>query len=314
MKGRPALYTPLLFGVVMILAGFSARFVRLMGGIGSDPFLSTTIMQLLVFLLPLAVYAIIRGAGFSSVLKFNGFSVRKLPFIAVMTLLMAFFTLFCRYMGIFWFRSAMTDTPSAVYFGAQTDSAILNFLCNILLPAILEEILCRGVLLTEYRSFGNGFAVCMSAAMFALLHFDPANLFYYFCLGLILGAVTVVSDSLIPALVMHTLCNLSYFYMREGALTYVRQAGKSALLPYLLFAATLFCFFLVFSRLEDLYRGESYDAMNQSRKELLEKELEKNREEPEPKKSFLPVFRDVWLSPTFLGVVAVYVLFAAKIF
>ena len=104
MKARSALYAPLLFGVVLILVGFSARFVRWMGGVSADPYLSAAIIQFLVFLLPLAFYAIVRGASLSSILKFNGFSVRKLPFLTVMLALTFTVILFCRYMGLFWFK------------------------------------------------------------------------------------------------------------------------------------------------------------------------------------------------------------------
>ena len=240
MKARSALYAPLLFGVVLILVGFSARFVRWMGGVSADPYLSAAIIQFLVFLLPLAFYAIVRGASLSSILKFNGFSVRKLPFLTVMLALTFTVILFCRYMGLFWFKGAMTNTPSAVYLGVSTDSLVLRILCDVLLPAVLEEVLCRGILLNEYRVYGDGYAICMSAVMFAMLHVAPENLFFYLCLGLIFGVSTLVSNSLISAIVMHVLTNLSYFFLRAGGLEYVRQAGKSPLLPYLLLPRSSF--------------------------------------------------------------------------
>lgn len=314
MKLRPAVYAPILFGVILILVGFSARFIGWMGGISADPHLSVAIIQFLVFLLPLAFYGGIRGRALSSLLKFNGFSVKKLPFLAVMLGLMFAVILFCRYMGLFWFRGAMTDTPGAVYLEIPGGNTVLMLLCQVLLPALLEELLCRGILLEEYRVYGDGVAVCISAVLFAMLHVNPANLFFYFCLGLILGAATVTTGSLIPAVVMHALCNLSYFYLRRSGLEYVRQAGKSPLLPYILFALILLFLFLAFARLEDLYRGESFDDLVESRKELLYREAAKNKAaEPEEKKTLFSRLGEVWLSPGLLGDVAVYVLFAAGI-
>ena len=277
MKVRSSLFAPVLFAVILILVGFAARFVTWMGEISVDPLLSAAIIQLLVFLLPLAFYCGVRGLNLTNVLKFRGFSLKKLPFAVVSTLLLFALTLLFRYMGLFWFHGAMVDTPNAIYLAIPTDSRVLKLLCDVLLPALLEEILFRGVLLEEYASYSRGFAVVVTSAMFAMIHLDPAHLFFYFCVGLILGTVTVVSDSLFPAVVMHVLYSLSYFYVRPGAVEYVRQAGKSPLLPYILIALVLVLVFLCFARLEDLFRDRSYDAMLQSRKELLMQEAEKNK-------------------------------------
>lgn len=75
-------------------------------------------------------------------------------------------------------------------------------------PAVCEELLCRGVLARALAvRIGPTRAVLVSAALFALLHMSPYRLVPTFLLGLSLGAITLASGSVIPAMVLHALNN-----------------------------------------------------------------------------------------------------------
>ena len=78
----------------------------------------------------------------------------------------------------------------------------------ILLPAVFEELLFRGVILDRLRRFGELFAVLSSGVLFAVLHLQIAALPGVFLMAVCFGYLTVVSESLIPSMVLHALNNL----------------------------------------------------------------------------------------------------------
>lgn len=323
MKLKANFFAPLLFVAILILAGFSPSILALIRRLSEDSFLSTTVIQLLVYLIPLAFYCKGRGINLASGLKIRGFALKKVPFIIVMLLIFLVGSCILRYFGLFYFDEAFVDTPSAVFFEMESENRFLTVFCSILLPAVLEETVFRGVLLEEYRSYGSVWAVVLSSLMFAMLHLSWENLLFYFFMGVVFSVIVIASDSLVPTVAIHILVNFSYFYVRPSLVEYLRQAGKSPLLPYLMIAVFLLLFVMMFSRLEDIYRTRAYDEMLQSRTELLRKEVEKAKkeraaedgnQEESGKEKFLSVCKELLLSPTFLGGIAIFALLSSGIF
>ncbi len=79
---------------------------------------------------------------------------------------------------------------------------------SVLLPAILEELLFRGVLLGRLRRHGRGFAAVASALFFTLLHSSLAGLPGIFLLAVVFALVDMRCGSLLPSMLMHGLNNL----------------------------------------------------------------------------------------------------------
>ncbi len=312
MKLRSHLYAPILFCAVLIFAGIAPLLTRLISQTGVDAFLSSTIIQMIVFLLPLAFYCKVTGFDVVSGLKFRAVSPTKIPFLLNMVLIFFVGTLLFRYFGLFFFDSAMAETPGVLQLSVKSENQILNALCAIILPAVFEEVLFRGILLEEYRPYGSAWTLAASSVMFAMLHLSMENFVYYLFMGLILGVITLASESIVPALVIHIGVNFSHEYLRPSVVEYLRQAGKSPLLPYLIVALFILLFVFMFSGLESIYRTRAYQELLQSRKELLRREVEKARaaqsEEngEEAPKRFL-AFREIFLSPTFLAGVVIFV-------
>lgn len=84
---------------------------------------------------------------------------------------------------------------------------LLYFLASAAIPAINEELLCRGLLLGGLRKYGDGIAVVISAAVFGLFHGNFVQIPFAFILGLGLGYVTIACRSIWPAVIVHFLNN-----------------------------------------------------------------------------------------------------------
>ena len=77
-----------------------------------------------------------------------------------------------------------------------------------LTPAVCEELLCRGALTRALApATGAAGAVLASAALFGLLHLSVYRFAPTFLLGVVLGAATLASGSVVPAILIHLVNN-----------------------------------------------------------------------------------------------------------
>lgn len=86
-------------------------------------------------------------------------------------------------------------------------------------PAIFEELLFRGVVLQTMRRFGDGFALVVSSALFAMLHGNLVQGISTFCVGMVLGYFALRTGSLAIPMLAHFVNNavaLAATYLLEG--------------------------------------------------------------------------------------------------
>lgn len=89
---------------------------------------------------------------------------------------------------------------------------LVSLLVIAVLPALCEELVMRGVLLTSLAVLvGPSPAVGLTAAAFGLIHFDRIRLLFTFVLGLILGFLRVRTRSLWPSVAAHVTINALTF-------------------------------------------------------------------------------------------------------
>lgn len=115
---------------------------------------------------------------------------------------------------------------------------------------VLEELLCRGVIMALLKEYGLITSLSVSALGFALLHFSPSTFVVIFFLGLMLGVIRLATDSLSACIIAHAANNLAAFLLEV-----VPGLSESINIPMLLlciaaFPALLY-FFLVLSPREN---------------------------------------------------------------
>lgn len=86
-------------------------------------------------------------------------------------------------------------------------SLIAGVLYLAILGPVLEEILCRGMILRVGSSISNKFGVILSALLFSFMHMNFLQGTNTFVMGLILGYITIKSGSIIPAIAAHIFNN-----------------------------------------------------------------------------------------------------------
>lgn len=100
------------------------------------------------------------------------------------------------------------DTP-ALNFEMKKDlpTTAMDIFTTVILAPVAEEMFFRGVVLKETARVSRRFAIVFSAVMFGLMHGNPYQAVMATLLGLVLGYVTIESDSLIPSIICHMAVN-----------------------------------------------------------------------------------------------------------
>ena len=207
----------------------------------SGPYLSTTLLQLLIFPIPAYVYIRLRGRTFVRNLRLRPFRLSHLfLLIASALILISGCTLLGMICGMMNAQPSFTlyDTFSSVHDGSA-GAAIRLILTYGLLPAFCEELVFRGILCAEYEGYGILYASLVSSLFFAFLHFDLTALPVYLFAGFLLAVVMYVTRSVIAAMVVHLCYNLFGIFVQAGLSGYCRSTGSVGLLVILLIALLL---------------------------------------------------------------------------
>jgi len=89
------------------------------------------------------------------------------------------------------------------------------FICCI--APIAEEVIFRAIFLMTIADYtGKSWAIVLTALLFSLLHLKPRLILKAFIVGVMLGAVTIVTETIIVAIVIHIVLNYSSMYRADN--------------------------------------------------------------------------------------------------
>lgn len=102
-----------------------------------------------------------------------------------------------------------TEANNALLIQKDGVQFIFSLIVMGLLPAICEELVFRGFLIGKIREAGtsDNFAIIISAAIFALTHFQPLKFLAMFFFGICLGFVYLRFKNLKYSILLHFLIN-----------------------------------------------------------------------------------------------------------
>lgn len=191
--------------------------------------------QLLSFLPPIVFYFLytkkdvrktlrLNPLGWKNVLLIISFGVSIQPVMSLLSYVMSLF-----------FPNPVEQSVT----GIHASGLILSMLSVAVIPAFLEEVFSRGILLSGYRFLGKWKAAFFSALLFGLLHMNPQQLPYAFVVGFLFCFLVERTDSLYASILPHMVINgttvISIF--TEGAGMGPVEMETSAILLTLLLMA-----------------------------------------------------------------------------
>lgn len=138
---------------------------------------------------------------------------------------------------------------------------ILTFFRVAITAAVVEELAFRGYVMGNLRFFGDGFAIAVSAVVFALLHGNMIQAPFALMAGFVLGFLSVKTGTIWTAVIIHLLNNsvaTAVYYLSES---YGQEEiiGLYALVLYGTILIGAVSFLIVCLRTKDrpLFRGGS---------------------------------------------------------
>ncbi|MBE6630269.1 MAG: CPBP family intramembrane metalloprotease [Ruminococcaceae bacterium] len=187
---------------------FAVRTVKLFLPDLFAPLWVPLLVQLGTFLIPSLIFIRHCGKGYTRSIRLRRPHLAHLPLM-----LAAFFTLFSGALLLsILFGGTDTIGNSSASFEASAPTGPLQSLIAVpliaVLPALLEELLFRGILCAELDRRGALRAVLVGSLLFSLIHFDLHNLPVYFFAGALLTLTLYATDSLLASMLIHVLYNV----------------------------------------------------------------------------------------------------------
>lgn len=171
------------------------------------------LIYLVIFILPTALYIRVNRYKRTTALKLKFVKVKYLPFIlffglstsVLCALINVGISALCR--GLWDIRAA----ASTVAF--VSESPFITALTMVLMPAVCEELLIRGLALSEYEKYGVSVSVIMTSIVFSLFHGSLLTIPSLFVAGVFYAVLTHLFKSVYPAIICHCINNALAVYM-----------------------------------------------------------------------------------------------------
>ena len=301
MKFKQTLAVPILLAGVFLLTVLFSLLPPEAIGVDENPYLSVVIIQLVIFAIPSLIFCSLRGGGeYTSKLR-----VRFPKPSTILLMVCALVLMICGGGVIDYFMSmadpaGMAESSSAEYASFAVKADVFNgvylVLAFAILPAVTEEFLFRGIVLHEYSTSNIACSVIFSAVCFAMCHFSLVRFPSLLFCGLVLGAVTYATRSVIAPMIVHGAYNVVVLFLEEYILHIAQKNNISGILlviimAFLALTATALAAFEA-SSLYRVYSEENYPSDHV----------------PKKKTNLFKSLADAVFSPTFLSLAVIYII------
>jgi membrane protease YdiL (CAAX protease family) len=145
---------------------------------------------------------------FNEIFKFNKISLNL--WIAVIIFMFGFIIISSEIDNLLNFILPMPEFMVDVFKSMlSSDYLVISIIMVGIMPAFLEEMLFRGIILGGFReNYSQRKAIVVSALLFGLAHLNPWQFVSSFIIGLIMAWIFIKTESILPCIYMHLFNNL----------------------------------------------------------------------------------------------------------
>lgn len=174
---------------------------------------STVVLQIIVFVLPMVFYANLKDMKYTKDVMLRPFALSRLGLIFALLGVMLTGSFLINIL-----LSAVSGSEgganSAQYLEIGGEGGmLLTVLAVCVAPAICEEFAFRGVLLADYKKYRALSACFVTSVLFAAVHLDLASFIPNVFCGLVLAWLVMVTRSLIASMLLHALYNICVVFV-----------------------------------------------------------------------------------------------------
>ncbi len=105
---------------------------------------------------------------------------------------------------VFGFELKLPEMPETPH---NAVGILLFFLSTAVVPALIEELALRGIIMQMLRRYGDMFAIVCSALIFGLMHCNLMQIPFAFIAGVVIGYAVLVTESVWTGIIIHFLNN-----------------------------------------------------------------------------------------------------------
>lgn len=197
-----------IFVLIKILSSFGL--FSFLGTVGN--YIVNVLIQIgLMFMIPVLLFSVFQKTKIKETFSFYGF--KKMSFKAVIISILIGIIVYILNVFVATFFSTIISS-----FGYKTSSGtttgnypfwllLINIVTTAVLPAICEETTHRGMLLKGLSPMGRTWAIIISSLLFGLLHLNIEQFFYATLIGILVGYISTICDTIYPAMIIHFMNN-----------------------------------------------------------------------------------------------------------
>lgn len=170
-------------------------------------------IYIVIYIIPMAVYIRLSRAKASKMLGLSVVKLRYLPFILLFGLSTSIICALINMGSGALLGNLLNITPSDTTVSFVSDRVYVLVITSVILPAVCEELLIRGIALGEYSKYGVSVSVIMTSVIFALFHGNVTAIPSLFVAGVFYAVITHLFKSVWPAMICHIINNALSLYI-----------------------------------------------------------------------------------------------------
>ncbi|MBU5593483.1 CPBP family intramembrane metalloprotease [Clostridium sp. MSJ-4] len=155
--------------------------------------------QVIFLIIPSIIYFIITKKSIKETLRLNPISFKEILILIVITLLSQFVAGFLVSISNMFSNNVVEEAFRTL------ESLSLGSMIFIMavVPAICEEIVMRGIVLSGYDKKSTLKAALMNGLIFGILHLNPNQFLYAFALGVLFAYIVRITNSIFATMLCH---------------------------------------------------------------------------------------------------------------
>jgi hypothetical protein len=160
--------------------------------------------EIIIILPPIIVYMIVSGRPIGCIVSHKKLSLKNVLMITVLLFLFMPTMMLVSNITSFFVDDTVNTAISETLETMNPLTAVLSF---ALMPAIFEELMFRGVIMSGYKMQNMFKAVFISGLFFGMFHLDLYQLPYTFVGGMVFGIFVFCTNSIYGSMLAHFLLN-----------------------------------------------------------------------------------------------------------
>lgn len=209
--------TNALFAFIVVFYLFCSYLISFLGGIGVEiPQYVLQFIPHVILLLPCLMYILFMKPETVKDIGYGPVSIGTTLKIIVLTYLLMPTMTFINGVSSMFVENKVADMMDVIF----QYPLWFRLVTMAIIPAIVEEFICRGLIFHGLKKRNPFWAVIISALFFGILHMNINQFLYAFVMGVFFALVTYATNSMWPSTLMHFIYNGQSVILSHLLMTY----------------------------------------------------------------------------------------------